>query len=201
MERKFLKDLGLEEEAINKIMAENGKDVQAEQGKTAAKEVELTAAQNSIQTLQNAAKQFDGVDVAGLQKQIADANAKYNHDLKAAKVDAAVSLALVKAGALNVTATRALLMLDPEQVELEADGTIKGLAEKIDALKTAEDSKMLFPQDTGTKKPVIKGFQPGEGRDSDPLGGDDEPQTLSDAVRLNMASHLNNPNDQHPDDT
>ena len=195
MERKFLKGLGLDDEAIDQIMAENGKDIQMEQGKGAAKEAELVAAQNTIQTLRAAAKQFDGVDVAALQAQLSEANAKYERDLKAAKMDAAVSLELVKAGAVNPKAVKALLELDPDKAELEADGSIKGLTEKIEALKTAEDSRMLFPQDAGPKRPEIKGLRPGEGRDRDILGGN-EPETLADAIKLNMASHLNHPNDQ-----
>lgn len=34
MERKFLSELGISEEAVEKIMMENGKDIAAEQKKT-----------------------------------------------------------------------------------------------------------------------------------------------------------------------
>ena len=34
MKTEFLKELGLEQDAIDKIMAENGKDVEAEKAKT-----------------------------------------------------------------------------------------------------------------------------------------------------------------------
>ena len=36
MERKFLESLGIEKEAIDKIMAENGKDIEAQKALTAA---------------------------------------------------------------------------------------------------------------------------------------------------------------------
>ena len=36
MERKFLESFGIEKEAIDKIMAENGKDIEAQKALTAA---------------------------------------------------------------------------------------------------------------------------------------------------------------------
>ena len=45
MKREFLKELGLEDEAINKIMAENGKGIESWKGKLADTEQKLTEAQ------------------------------------------------------------------------------------------------------------------------------------------------------------
>lgn len=63
MERKFLESLGIEKEAIDKIMAENGKDIEAQKALTAAETQKVTAANNTIKQLQDAVKKFDGVDV------------------------------------------------------------------------------------------------------------------------------------------
>ena len=60
---------------------------------------------------------------------------------------------------------------------------LKGLTEKLEALKTAEDSKMLFQQAT---KPEIKGFDPAEGiTDTD---GIQEPATLAEAIKLSLSA-------------
>ena len=75
MKTEFLKELGLSQEQINKIMAENGKDIAAEQAKTTVKDGELTKANETIKGLQEAVKKFDGVDIDKL-KQLAAERAK-----------------------------------------------------------------------------------------------------------------------------
>ena len=49
MKRKFLEDLGLEKEAIDKIMAENGNDVNAAKADYEALKQRLEAANTQIQ--------------------------------------------------------------------------------------------------------------------------------------------------------
>ena len=46
------------------------------------------------------------------------------------------------------------------KAELADDGTVKGVAEQVEALTKADDSKFLF--DTETKKTQVKGAKPGE---------------------------------------
>ena len=48
MEREFLKGLGLEKDAIDKIMAENGKDIELEKGKVKDIQSQLVTANNTI---------------------------------------------------------------------------------------------------------------------------------------------------------
>ena len=48
MEREFLKGLGLEKDAIDKIMAENGRDVEAEKTKAKDLQTQLDTANNTI---------------------------------------------------------------------------------------------------------------------------------------------------------
>lgn len=56
MERKFLESLGIEKEAIDKIMAENGKDIEAQKALTAAEAQKVTAANDTIKQLQDTVK-------------------------------------------------------------------------------------------------------------------------------------------------
>lgn len=75
-------------ELINKVLAENGKDIAVEQGKTTTKEGELTAANNTIKGLRDDIKKFDGVDVEKLKKDAADWETKYNTDIKTERENA-----------------------------------------------------------------------------------------------------------------
>ena len=86
MKREFLEGLEvngvkLSKDLVEQIMAENGKDIAAEQAKTAAKDTELTTARNTIKSLEEAAKKFEGTDPEQLKKDLADLQKKYDTDL------------------------------------------------------------------------------------------------------------------------
>ncbi len=195
MKRQILEDKGLTKEQIDQIMAENGKDVQAEQLKTTAKDGELSTAQETIRQLRETAKQYQGVDVEGLQTQLSAAQEKYEADLKAAKIDSAVSLALVSAKAKNVRAAKALLSEFLEKAELDEHGAVKGLEEQLKTLRESTDSAFLFESEN-EQKSKIKGMTPADGRD--PLDKEDAaPETLSDAIRMAIeGQQTNNTNSQ-----
>ena len=94
-------------------------------------------------------------------------------ELHSLKVNNAVDTALLGAKAINTKAVKALLNL--ENAELDEDGTVKGLAEQIEALKAAEDSKMLFGSST------MKGAKAGEsGNDDGDKGVDTSKMTYSE---------------------
>ncbi len=165
MEREFLEGLGLEAGAIDKIMAEHGKAVRAEQEKTTAKEAELETAKGTISGLQDAIKKFDGVDVERLQQSAKDWEKKYKDDMAAEKAKAegvrkeyALKEALAKAGAL-----------DPDYLIYKAGGLEKFNFDKEgkpigieDALKLYKEDKTmahLFKKETPPYSP--KGGGPG----------------------------------------
>ena len=138
MDRKFLETLGLEKETIDKVLDEASKDI----GKH----------------LQEAAKQFDGVDVAALQQQITDLQAKYETDTKAIKRDAALKLAI---GGRVHDPSDVIRLLDTDKLELDDDGTLKGSID--DLLKPIKESKpYLFVEDKGSTPPPVKGTKPAE---------------------------------------
>jgi hypothetical protein len=94
-------------------------------------------------------------------------------EIKTMKINNAVDTALVGAKALNVKAVKALLNLDG--AELDADGSVKGLADQIKALQTAEDSKFMFGSST------MKGAKTGEsGNDDGGKGVDTSKMTYSE---------------------
>lgn len=63
MQRKFLEDLNLDKDVIEKIMAEHGKAVTAEKNKAAEFETQLNSVKEQL-------KAFEGVDVSDLKNQI-----------------------------------------------------------------------------------------------------------------------------------
>ena len=78
MKRKFLEDLGLEKDAIDKIMAENGSDVNAAKADYEATKQQLESANAQIQERD---KQLETLrkssgDNETLQKQITDLQAR-----------------------------------------------------------------------------------------------------------------------------
>lgn len=157
MKTEFLKELGLSQEQIDKIMAENGKDIAAEQAKTTAKDGELTKANETIKGLQEAVKKFDGVDVDKLKQSAADWESKYNTDIAAERAKAEN---IRKEYALK-DALKGLGVLDPDylifkQGGLEkfafADGKPVGLEDITKPYK--EKSPHLFHQEES--KPLIK---------------------------------------------
>ena len=187
MKRKFLEDMGLTKEQVDEILNENSQDIGKAKGDLDAVQQKLTTAEaenttlkgqvtdrdTQLETLKNSTGDIDALkqQIATLQADNTAKDKTHAAELKQLKVDAAVTAALTSAKAVNVKAVKALLDLgDVEKIELVEDGTVKGLADKIKALQTAEDSKMLF---TAEAKPKMKGAAPGETGNEEPDGNVD----------------------------
>ena len=148
MKTEDLKAQGLTDEQISFVMSENGKDIGKIQKKlddmTADRDKEKSRADTAEETL----KGFDGVDVEGLNKSIADwkkkaedAEKDYKQKLADRDFNDLVSAEIAKANGLNKKAIMALLDVD----NLKASKNQKDdVASAIKALSEAEDSKMLF---------------------------------------------------------
>ena len=78
MKADFLKGLGLEQDAIDKIMAENGKDVAVEQAKTTKAVSERDNYKDQLATATESLEKFKDVDPAAMQSEID----KLNQQLK-----------------------------------------------------------------------------------------------------------------------
>jgi predicted nucleic acid-binding Zn-ribbon protein len=179
MKRKFLEDLGLEKETIDKIMDENGNDIENAKADTEKLNTKISDLEKEITGLNGQIKDRDGQldklkksggDAEELKKQIEtlqndnkEAKKAHESEIRQLKVESAVSAALTTAKAKNIKAVRALLDLD--DAKLSEDGTVVGLKEQIDKLAKADDSKFLF--DDGKTK--FKGTAPGEESDPKPM--------------------------------
>ncbi|MDE7231046.1 MAG: phage scaffolding protein [Oscillospiraceae bacterium] len=95
-----------------------------------------------------------------LKKQITELLAELKEkdgEIRKVKVNAAVDAALIAAGAKNVVAVKALIT-GLDEAELSEDGSVKGLEEKISAVKASDG--YLFEQRGG--KVTMRGAKPGE---------------------------------------
>ena len=126
-----------------------------------------------VKTLQDKIKE--------LQDNATEAEKTHAEEIKTLKINNAVDNALTGAKALNVKAVKALLNL--EGAELDEDGSVKGLADQIKTLQTADDSKFLFGSST------MKGAKPGEsGNDDGDKDVDTSKMTYSELAAY-MAEH------------
>lgn len=95
-----------------------------------------------------------------LQEDNKAAKQKYESDIKQMQINNAVQSALKDAGAKNVTALMALLT-GLDKAELAEDGTVKGLADQIQALQKSDS--YLFDAKTEPQLPKPSGATPATG--------------------------------------
>lgn len=151
MKREQLKEMGLAEDVIDKIMAENGKDVEAEKAKTTAKETELKNLSTQLTDANKQIESFKGMDVEGIKKAADDWKTKYEtakadaeKELGALKLDTAVERALTAAKTKNPKLAKAAL--DMSVIKLDGEN-ILGLNEQLTKLK--ETDGYLFDEAAG----------------------------------------------------
>ena len=170
MKTEFLKELGLEQEAIDKVMAENGKDIAAEKAKLTKAEGERDNYKTQLETAKEALGKFDGVDVEALKKQIADleGDLKKKDEEYAAKeaertFNETLSGAITAAGGKNAKAIMA--MLDLETLKSSKDQS-KDIAAAIEAVKKSD--AYMFGSNEPMKNAVGRtGGDGGNGNETD----------------------------------
>ena len=189
---ELMKLEGMTEDLAAKIVEMSTEEMKGMIPKTRLDEViaERDNAKNSNADLlkQLGTLQKETGDVQSLKDKIQELqdNAKETEKTHAAeiqtlKINNAVDTALVGAKALNVKAVKALLNL--EKAELDADGTVKGLAEQIKNLQTAEDSKFMFGSST------MKGAKTGESGNEDGGKGVDTSKMTYSELAAYAAEH------------
>jgi len=151
MKTEFLKGLGLTEEQIKSIMAENGKDIEAEKEKSKAATTELEDTKTQLKTANTTItdlKKNNG-DNEALQTKVKE----YENTIKTQKtdyeakvrnltLDSAIEKALTgaKAKHTDLLSTK----IDREKLLISEDGKVSGLDEQLKGLK--ETYKDLFEE-------------------------------------------------------
>ncbi len=144
---------------------------------------------NGIKLCETSEENAAGV-VEFLKRQILDLRAQIKEkddEIRKVKVNAVVDAALLAAGAKNVTAAKALIS-GIDEMEISEDGSVKGLAEKINSIKVSDG--YLFEQ---RGKFTMRGAKPGESG-SDGIGGVDVSKMtysqLADYIKKNPTAKV-----------
>lgn len=87
MKRDFLKDLGIDGEVVDKIMAEHGKSITKLQDKFNAKDTELKQAQEELTAANEEIKEHKKIDVDKLKSEAEEWKSKYTNFERDAAVD------------------------------------------------------------------------------------------------------------------
>ena len=178
MNREFLKEMEIAAEIVEKIMAENGKDIEAAKGEYDTVKKQLTAANKQIE-------EFKGMDIEAVKKAATEWQEKAEKAEAAnqqIKVDSALELALIGNKAKSAKAAKALL--DMEKIKYE-DGKLNGLDEQLAALKEAHgylfDIEQTPPQQ---QQQTGYNYKPKGGGQGDP-----PPKNLAEAVAATLAAN------------
>lgn len=158
MQRKFLEDLGLEKDVIDKIMSENGKDINAAKSKL---EAERDNYKGQLETAQTALKEFEGVDVKELKDKIetltgdlAKKESEYQTKIADMEFNSVLEAAIGGAKAKNSKAVRALLDIESLKSSKNQSEDIRAAIEKVKS-----ENDYLFD---GTSIPGGGGNPPGQ---------------------------------------
>lgn len=157
-----------------------------DQRNTAYKDLQKQIAERDTQL-----EELKKVDTTKLQDEITKLQAtnkttteEYEKKLADMQKEYAIDMALNKANAKNIKAVKALL--DNSKIELNDDGSLKGLVEQIDVLSKADDSSFLFGSSGG--KANIDGFHPAQGTGANEGKADLDHMTYTQLVEY-QASH------------
>lgn len=162
MKRSFLEDLGIEDkDQIDKIMAENGRDIERARESSEAELAKLQEDHDEIQKkLANTESKLKDVEelegeLKAKDEEIEKLKAQSSSELQKLKVDSAIDLALAKAGAINPKTV--LPLIDRGKLTLSESGEVEGLTDQVDEIK--KGSAYLF------ETPKLKGALPGSSSD------------------------------------
>lgn len=169
MKRKFLEDLGLEEEIVNKIMAENGKDLNDLKAKVDDLNEQIAVKETTIKQKNEKIVELEKVDIEKLKQEQFDlGKAEGSKEVENFKRQNAIDKVYeaefeVDGKKYKVKDKKGLQgYLDNEKIKYEND-QVTGLVEQFsDIVKT---SPYLF--ETDTKNPQFADSTPGTNQNKD----------------------------------
>ena len=171
MRRDFLKDLGLSDEIIDKIMTQYGLDIEKYKTEKKENEVKITFLNDKIkeqeEVINNMQKDNESYtklkqDYDLLQEEKTKNDNEYKQQIREIKLKSGLEKALNNAGAINQKVVMPLLKEFLDTAEIDEKGNINGLEEQIKQIKDNADTSFLFKETTNT----IQGKVPGETLDT-----------------------------------
>lgn len=179
MNKENLLKLGLSEEQVEKVLSANAEQLKGFIPKSRFDEVNNTKKQLEkdlkdrdvqLENLKNSSGDLETMKqtIENLQRDNKVAKDNFEAELAKFKLESAIDTTLLGSNVINTRAVKALL--DMDKIKLDGDVLI-GINEQLEALKTAEDSKMLFKiTETKQKEPNFSGVKPGEGNTQNSTG-------------------------------
>lgn len=138
MDRKFLQDLGLEKDVIDKVLSQAGADITAVKTRLDTKEAEIKTLRDDLVTANTKLAELQKVDVVALQKELDDERAGRTKD----KQEWALRAALTEAKCKDVDYVMYKL---GDSVQFGDDNALK---DKEAVIKTATESyAAMFEQE------------------------------------------------------
>lgn len=177
MERKFLEGLGLEKDAIDKIMSENGKDIKKEKDKSDEFERDFKDADSQLKQANDTIKDLkkNNVDNEELQKKvnqyetdIKNQKETYEKEINDMKYKNALEGALSKYSFQDDSAKEFVISKIKDKIEFK-NGEFIGINDAITDIQ--KNQTYLFKEDPkGTGSFVTGGSDGGKDRDKKTLG-------------------------------
>ncbi len=143
MDRKFLTDLGLEKEVIDKILDQNGTEITDLKTQIKTKDVEISTLRTDLINANNKVADLSKVDVKDLQTQLANEKAARVKDKQAWSL----SSTLAKAGCKD---TGYVMYKLSDSVEFDENGAVKDPEALISTVKEAYASQFEAEHPGGT---------------------------------------------------
>lgn len=146
MERKDLTELGIEAEAVDKIMEMYGKDVNPIKQENESLKAEVKSYKEQVADRDNQLDEIKtkvgdaealNATIDSLKQANKDKDEAHQNLVNQVKLDYEIKLALNEAGAKNERAVKALIDLDT--VKINEDGQLIGLNEQLTNLKSTDD--------------------------------------------------------------
>ena len=160
MNKADLIALGVSEEVAGQVIILHGKDIESHKTQIAAAQAASEALKGQLAEADKVISGFKELDVDGIRAaadtwkvKAEQAEAESAAKVTALKFDHALDGALIGAKARNATAVKALL--SRESLSLQEDGSLSGLAEQLEKIKTEND--YLFESATPLPKIVTGG--------------------------------------------
>jgi len=155
MKREFLEGLGLEKDVIDKIMTENGKDINNAKGDLETKEKEVETLQGQLETANKEIESYKEMDIEGIKAAADDYKTKFEETERQAREDMAnlkfeheLEGAIRDSKAKNVKAVKALLDIETLR---DSNNRLDDIKKALEETKT--DNGYLFgidePKGTG----------------------------------------------------
>ena len=169
MKRKFLEDLGLETDVIEKIMAENGKNTIALKSKIDDLTEQIEVKETTIAEKNNKIAEFEKIDIEAIKKQAKEeGKAEGSKEIEVFKKQNAIDKIYdeefeVDGKKYKVKDKKGLQgYLDNEKIKYEND-QVSGLVEQFSEI--VKTSPYLF--ETDTKNPQFADTTPGTNQNKD----------------------------------